>query len=36
MLEMSIMLLGFLAFGVFWAFCAVLFESTPMLSTDDV
>ena len=36
MLEMSIMLLSFLSFGVFWAFCAMLFDATPMLSPDDV
>ena len=36
MLEMSLMLLSFLSFGVFWAVCAVLYDSTPMLSPDDV
>ncbi len=36
MLEMVIMLLSFILFGVFWAACAVLYNSTPMLSADDV
>ena len=36
MLEMSMMLLAFISLGVFCVICAVLFDSTPMLSPDDV
>ncbi len=36
MLELAIMLMSFVSFGTLWAFCAMLFDRTPMLSPEDV
>ena len=36
MLEMVLMLMSFVLFGAFWSVCAVLYDTTPMISADDV